>query len=432
MKYFGTDGIRGKALVKLTPELAFKVGQSLKPVINPKMIIIGGDTRQSSPLLGLSIANGAMLAGIDVLYCGITSTPMLAHYAKVNHALGIMITASHNPFTDNGIKIFHNETKLANNLEIKIEDFIDSNEIIKSPTYGSFRFVDDVEETYLKLYNQINMTQTKFKVGYDSANGANYLIAKKVFDIIAPNSTQIGNTPDGLNINKGVGSMHLESISSLVKTHHLDFGFAFDGDADRLNLVDQNHIYDGDFIVYMIGKYLKSKNQLPNNKVVLTKMSNPGMLEALNNLGIGYTLTDVGDKYVLDSMLKEGLVVGGESSGHILLTHLIHSGDGLLAATYLLSILTELNMTPKEYTKEVKLYPLKTINIPNVSKDSINHPIVINVKEEVLEMLGDKSLLLLRPSGTEPLIRLTVSHENSSLVEKAIETLRNVIEEVNR
>ncbi|MDY0211073.1 MAG: hypothetical protein RBQ91_06705 [Acholeplasma sp.] len=431
MKYFGTDGIRGKALSEVTPELAFRVGQSIKRMPAIKTIVIGGDTRQSSTLLAMSIANGAMLAGIDVLYANTLSTPMLALYAKLENTLGIMITASHNPYTDNGIKIFHQEAKLSNEYELLIEAFIDSNEIIKSRFCGAFKYLDDVELKYLDLYKKMNMTETNFKIGYDSANGGNYQIAKKVFDRIAPNSIQIGNLPNGLNINKGVGSMHLEAIQQLVKTHQLDFGFAFDGDGDRVNLVDQDKVYDGDFIVYMIGKYLKSKNQLPNNKVVLTKMSNPGMLESLDRLGIGYTLTDVGDKYVLVAMKKENLTVGGEASGHILLPHLIHSGDGLMAAVYLLSILTEMEMTPQSYTSEVQLYPLKTINIPNVEKTSLNHPKVVEVKQQVLNKLGDKSLLLLRPSGTEPLIRLTISHKDASLIESSINALKTVIEEVN-
>jgi phosphoglucosamine mutase len=432
MKYFGTDGIRGKALEKLTPELAFRMGQSLKKVLNADMIVIGGDTRQSSDLLGYSIANGAMLAGIHVLYAGVVSTPMLAHYAKVKKIVGVMITASHNPFTDNGIKTFYKEAKLDVEVETQIEAFIDSDEVIKAPQYGTFQFTTDMDDIYLALYDNINLKQTNLKIGYDSANGANYKIAKKVFDLIAPNAFQIGNTPDGSNINKGVGSMHLESIQSLVIKENLDLGFAFDGDADRMNLVDQEKEYDGDFVVYMIGKYLKSKGMLPNNKVVLTKMSNPGMLKALKEAGIEYVLTDVGDKYVLDAMKQENLVVGGEASGHIILTHLIHTGDGLLAAVYLLSILSELKTTPKAYTREVTLYPLKTINIKNVDKASAKNPKVLRAVRKAEALLGEDYLLLLRPSGTEPVVRLTCSHKDEALVLSVMDDIKKVIEEVNQ
>ena len=343
-----------------------------------------------------------------------------------------MITASHNPFTDNGIKTFYNEAKLDVEIETQIEAFIDSDEVIKAPQYGTFQFTTDMDDIYLALYKNINLSKTSLKIGYDSANGANYKIAKKVFDLIAPNAIQIGNTPDGLNINKGVGSMHLESIQGLVKSHNLDLGFAFDGDADRMNLVDQEKEYDGDFVVYMIGKYLKSKGMLPNNKVVLTKMSNPGMLKALKEAGIEYVLTDVGDKYVLDAMKQENLVVGGEASGHIILTHLIHTGDGLLAAVYLLSILSELQTTPKAYTREVTLYPLKTINIKNVDKASAKNPKVLASVKKAEALLGEDYLLLLRPSGTEPVVRLTCSHKDEALVLSVMDDIREVIEEVNQ
>ena len=226
--------------------------------------------------------------------------------------------------------------------------------------------------------------------------------------------------------------MHLESIQGLVKSHNLDLGFAFDGDADRMNLVDQEKEYDGDFVVYMIGKYLKSKGMLPNNKVVLTKMSNPGMLKALKEAGIEYVLTDVGDKYVLDAMKQENLVVGGEASGHIILTHLIHTGDGLLAAVYLLSILSELQTTPKAYTREVTLYPLKTINIKNVDKASAKNPKVLASVKKAEALLGEDYLLLLRPSGTEPVVRLTCSHKDEALVLSVMDDIREVIEEVNQ
>ncbi|PKK87136.1 MAG: phosphoglucosamine mutase, partial [Tenericutes bacterium HGW-Tenericutes-8] len=196
--------------------------------------------------------------------------------------------------------------------------------------------------------------------------------------------------------------------------------------------VDQEKEYDGDFVVYMIGKYLKSKGLLPHNKVVLTKMSNPGMLKALKEAGIDYVLTDVGDKYVLDAMKQDGLIVGGEASGHIILTHLIHTGDGLLAAVYLLSILSELQTTPKAYCSDVTLYPLKTINIKNVDKASAKDPKVLKAVEDAKIRLGRDYLLLLRPSGTEPVIRLTCSHQDESLVMSVMDSIRKVIEEVNQ
>ena len=431
MKYFGTDGIRGKAITELSPRIAFRIGQSLKPILNAKLIVIGGDTRQSTSLLGMSIANGALLAGIDVLYADVISTPMLAYYALKRHVIGVMITASHNPYTDNGIKIFYNGLKLTQEIESKIEDFIDHDNIVKSDQYGVFQYTNDVEDTYLKLYENFNLSQLNLKVGYDTANGASFKIAKTVFNQLVKNPMQIGNNPNGLNINKGVGSTHIEAIQSLVSEHQLDIGFAFDGDADRINLVDKHNVYDGDFIIYMVAKYLKLKDLLKNNKVVLTKMSNPGILKALKDLDIDYVLTDVGDKYVLKALMDEDLMVGGEASGHILLRHLIHTGDGLLVAIYLLSIFNELKETPESFTKEITLYPLKTISIKGVNKKVVEHPKVLETINAVKKELDKDYLLLLRPSGTEPLVRLTVSHQDMNKVEKAISRIEQIIKEVS-
>lgn len=428
MKYFGTDGIRGKALEKLNSELAYKLGQGIYETFKPHIIVIGMDTRESSPMLAYALANGLMARGVDILFAGVVSTPMIANYSKVHQMIGVMITASHNPFTDNGIKVFNKGYKTIETDELKIETFIDYG-TLKVEKYGTFTFSDDIEQEYLKIYKPIHLKPSNLKVIYDSANGANHIIAKKLFDIYAPNSIQLGNTPNGKNINLDCGSTHLDHIQSLHHHQSYDIAFSFDGDGDRIIILDgQGHVYDGDLIIYMIAKYLKSKKMLNHDTVVLTKMSNPGLLEALRKHEISYELTDVGDKYVFEALENGGYTIGGESSGHIILTHLLHSGDGLLVALYMLHILDELKTTLKELTEDVTFYPLKLTNIKGIDKSVLKREVIINKVQQIKNDLGDSGLLLVRPSGTESLIRITVSAKDEQVVDNITHELVQMIE----
>ncbi len=426
-KYFGTDGIRGIAFEKLDNKLAFRVGQAIGYVLKPSVVVIGMDTRQSSPMIGYAIANGLLTLGVDVKFAGVVSTPMVAHYSKIKNIIGVMVTASHNPFMDNGIKVFNMGYKTTEDVEALLEDFIDNGKL-EVTTLGTLTFTDDVKNEYLKIYDSLDLKPLDLTIGFDSANGANYEIAREIFNRINPNSIQIANKPNGLNINLDCGSTHLESILKLVKDEKLDIAFSFDGDGDRIILIDQNGItYDGDLIIYMIATYLKKRNLLNKNTVVLTKMSNPGILKALEDKGIKYVLTDVGDKYVFHELYTNEYTIGGESSGHIILTHLLHTGDGLLVAIYLLKILQELGISLKELSRDVNMYPLKLTNIKGIEKGILKTEKIIQVIEEVKTKLGEHALLLVRPSGTESLIRITVSHKDHHMVDTMTEYLVKMI-----
>lgn len=428
-KYFGTDGIRGIAFEKLNNQLAFRVGQAIAHVLKPDRVVIGMDTRLSSSMLSHSIAHGLLTCGVDIIYAGVVSTPMVAHYSKINNIIGVMITASHNPYTDNGIKVFNKGYKTTEDVEVLLEEFIDHG-VLSISSLGHLELSNDVKSEYLKIYDQMDLKPLDLKIGFDSANGANYQISREIFNLINPNAIQIAKEPDGLNINLGCGSTHIESILKLVKDEKLDIAFSFDGDGDRIILIDdQGVIYDGDMIIYMIAKYLKQKNLLSHNKVVLTKMSNPGIIKALKSHGIDVVLTDVGDKYVFHEIYTNGYTIGGESSGHIILTHLLHTGDGLLVAIYLLKILEEMNLSLHELVNDVKMFPLKLTNIKGIDKSVLKELTVQKAIDDVKLKLGDNALLLVRPSGTESLIRVTISHEDQLVVDHMTDFLVKIITE---
>lgn len=428
MKYFGTDGIRGIAYKELNSELAFKLGQAIKEVYEPVIVIIGMDTRASSPMLAYSIANGLLTLGVNIDFAGVVSTPMIAHYSKLKNIIGIMITASHNPYQDNGIKVFKYGYKTTKEDELKLEAHI-KQENLTFTSFGTFNLSNEIHNEYLKLYKQLNLGQSDLKIAYDSANGANYLIAKTIFNKYAPNSIQINNKPNGVNINLNCGSTHLKSIVDQSKLHKLDIAFSFDGDGDRIMVIDDNQkIYDGDLVIYIIASYLKQKGLLNKNTVVLTKMSNPGILKALSDQGIDYILTDVGDKHVFQELKNNNYSIGGEASGHIILNDIFHSGDALLVALYLLKILDELEKPLAKLIANVKLYPFKLTNIKNIDKSILKRDTIIKKINEVKAKLGKHSLLLVRPSGTENLIRVTISHQEQSVVNDLTKELVKSIE----
>ena len=430
-KYFGTDGIRGRYNLELTNSLAFKVGQSLKSVLGTSKLVIGMDTRESSSELMYSLSSGAQSLGIDVMIAGVVSTPMISHYSKQKNITGIMITASHNPYTDNGIKVFNKGNKLLESEELAIEDFVDTNvefEIVKiGKTYSG----EEVFDLYADLIESLDLVESDLRIGFDSANGANYLISLGVLRELCKDFIRVGNTPDGKNINKGVGSTHLESIINVVKENNLDIGFSFDGDGDRILVVDKDlKVFDGDLLIYIIAVYLKDKNLLNEDTVVLTSMSNLGIIKAFERKGIKVMLTDVGDKYVLEKLNEKGYSIGGENSGHIILRDFINTGDGVLVAAYLLKIINETNKSLIELTSDITMWPQKMENIRTFNKEILDDERVVDVIKEVKNILGLNGKVLVRASGTEPLIRVTISCETESDLKKYMELIVSIINNV--
>ena len=434
-KYFGTDGIRGRVPVEVSTSIAFKVGQSLKSALGTTRLVIGMDTRESSSDLLYSVISGARSVGIDVMNAGVVSTPLISLYSKSKKVDGVMITASHNPYTDNGIKVFHNGNKLSQSQELEIEDYIDNNNKFTVGKLGELYDGEDVFDLYLDLIESMEFYSTDLKVGIDSANGANYLISKGILQELVEHFFQIGAVPDGKNINDGVGSTHLESITTLIKEQNLDIGFSYDGDGDRVLAVDSDlNVVDGDKLIYVIAVYLKELGLLKKDTVVLTKMSNLGIIKAFEEKGIKVILTDVGDKYVLEEINKNGYSVGGENSGHIIMRDYVNTGDGLLVSLVVLKILTDKEKTLQELTEDIKMWPQELVNIRTYNKEILNDQRVVTVVDEVKEVLKDNGKVLVRASGTEPLVRVTLSCETQEELDfhmnKIVDAINIVKEEV--
>lgn len=425
MRYFGTDGIRGIAYEVLNESLLIKVGKALS-LIDCDLVLIGYDTRESNKDLLSFIAYGALSINKKVIDVGIISTPGLAYNSIVENCIGIMITASHNPYYDNGVKIFYKGYKIDDQLERKIEDYIDTlkdefiekNVIIKSDEKYKNRYVKFLKD---KLeYSPLN-------IGLDLANGATSFIASQVFKDKVKNVKIIANAPNGKNINEKVGSTHLNSIISLVKDNALDIGLSFDGDGDRLLVVDDKaNVYTGDYILYVFAKYLKEKGQLKNDTVVMTIMSNKGIIESFLKKKINVKLTTVGDKNILEEMINNNYVVGAESSGHII--NLLHlpTGDGMLSAINLLNILSYYNLSLNELCKDIVIYPEKQINIKVKDKNIVNDEKIVSKINKIKEKY-DGINLILRASGTENVIRLYCCYKESSVVNEVIDTLKDTI-----
>lgn len=427
-KYFGTDGIRGRYNVELTNAMAFQIGQSLKKVLGTTRLVIGMDTRESGSDLMYSVVSGAQSQGVDVMIAGVVSTPLISLYSHRKKVTGVMITASHNPYRDNGIKVFHNGVKLNPEQELGIEEYIDNIREFEVVKFGETYSGEDVLDVYLDLIESLELYKTDFKIGIDSANGANYLIAKGIFQELTDHFHQIGAEPNGKNINDNVGSTHIETLAAYVKEHQLDIGFAFDGDGDRVLVVDYDGtVIDGDQIIYILASYLKDLGLLKKNTVVLTKMSNLGILKALKRLDIDVALTAVGDKYVLEEIDKNGYSLGGENSGHIILRDYLHTGDGILVALMLLKVMQDTEKSLRELTSDITMWPQKMVNIRTFNKDILKDPRVQQVVSTVTEELRDDGKVLVRASGTEPLIRVTISCETEALVDANIKRIVDVI-----
>lgn len=430
MIQFGTDGIRGIYNESLTDDIAYRLGQSLKHVLQSNRLVVGMDTRESSINLVEQVIKGARDAGIDVMNAGVVSTPLISHFSKLKHVDGVMVTASHNPFEYNGLKVFNKGEKCSKNQEAAIEAFINEGKSLTASTQGDLYSGEDVLDAYLDLIETMDLYETSLKIGIDTANGANYLIARGIFQELTEHIEQIGDDPTGKNINNGVGSTHIEAIQSLVKDRHLDIGFSFDGDGDRVLAVDESgHLYDGDQLIYIIAIYLNSLGLLKHNTVVLTKMSNVGVIKALEHEGINVVLTDVGDKFVLREMKKHDYILGGENSGHIILRSFLDTGDGLLIALYILKIVTDQQTTLSALTKNLSMWPQVMKNIPVSDKTILTLPNVRKAIESVKDSVGNEGKVLVRPSGTEPVVRVTISCKTQTEIEKHMHTIVEQIKE---
>jgi phosphoglucosamine mutase len=421
-KYFGTDGIRGKAYDLLTPTLAYQVGLSMQ-LLGCKEIILGRDTRESGVVLAAEIEKGALAAGINVIQVEVVSTPMLAYLSKRKNSFGVMITGSHNPYYDNGIKIFKSGKKLASKEEEIIELFLNGIGAVKFQEKGEIILLSDGFEIYKELYENL-IFYPNLKIGLDFANGSAFEIGKRIFQNLGCYFLTTGDNPDGTNINKDCGAMHPENLIKLVKDNDLDLGFSFDGDADRLLAINHDgQIFNGDYLIYLYANYLLEKGDLKGRGVVLTQMSNLGLFKALEAKGINIEVTDVGDKYVFEALEKTGYVLGGENSGHIINLNLLETGDGLLNAVYLLKILTEKKLKLEDALRDLVMYPEKSFNLKGVKKEVLKLSEVENRISELQKQIGKNGKIVVRPSGTEPVIRISVSAPTHEEVDRILEEI---------
>lgn len=439
-KYFGTDGIRGRANETLTADTAFKVGRYLGYYFSKdgkKKIIIGKDTRLSSDMLENALAAGITSEGCDAYLAGYCPTPMISYLLQQeDFACGAMISASHNPFYDNGIKIFSKEgIKMTSDVEDLIEEFIDDKVTL---TYKTNEEIGKVIEYHEGLEQYLDwavktfpIDLSKYKLIVDCANGSSCTTAEKVLRRLGADPTMINNTPTGININTKCGSTHPEHLQELIKEGNYDLGLAFDGDADRMILIDSDgEQVTGDHMLYVFGKYFKSKGKLNNNTVVTTVMANLGLFKALEREDIKVASTQVGDKYVFEHMCKEDDIVGGEQSGHIIFKELEKTGDGLVTALMFLSVMVETGKSAIELYDGLKIYPQLLINVPVRDKnEAMEDAEVKKAIDEVNESLQGNGRLLVRPSGTEPLVRVMAEAETDEIcareVNKIVEIVKN-------
>ena len=429
MKYFGTDGIRGVPNEKLTVDLVTKLGSALTALGNTE-VVLATDTRLSKDMLANAISAGALASGLNIHFIGVVPTPALIYYSFKHQMTGVMITASHNPYTDNGIKVLKNGKKLSESDELKVEALIDNPEP-KSNKVGTFINEKTAKCEYLEFIKGF-ITKTNKKIVIDTANGATYQTGVAVFSEITPNLEVIANNPDGYNINNNCGSTHLEGLKKKVVESKADLGFAFDGDGDRVLAVDSNgNTIDGDMLIYIFARYLKQNNKLNKNKVVLSMMSNLGLLKSLKENGIEVVETPVGDKYIVRALFENGLSVGGENSGHIILPDVLHTGDGVLNAVMLVSILEETNTNINDWLKDVTMYADKMVNIKVKDKNKVlNNKDLFNRIEEIKQELKNDCKVIIRASGTEDLIRVTAMCKDQSLVNKYSDELVNLVKNI--
>ncbi|HEP1833407.1 TPA: phosphoglucosamine mutase [Streptococcus suis] len=441
-KYFGTDGVRGEANVELTPELAFKLGRFGGYVLSQHetdvpRVFVARDTRISGQMLEAALIAGLLSVGIHVYKLGVLATPGVAHLVKTEKAsAGVMISASHNPAQDNGIKFFAGDGfKLDDALEAEIEALLDAEEdTLPRPSAQGLGDVVEYPEGLRKYQQFLVSTGTDLdgmKVALDTANGAAATSARQIFVDLGADLTVMAEHPDGLNINEGVGSTHPEKLQELVKETGSQIGLAFDGDSDRLIAVDENgDLVDGDRIMYIVGKYLAEKGLLAKNTIVTTVMSNLGFHKALDREGIEKAVTAVGDRYVVEEMRKGGYNVGGEQSGHVILMDYNTTGDGQLTAVQLTKIMKETGKKLSELAAEVTIYPQKLVNIrvENSMKDkAMEVPAIAAIIEKMEAEMAGNGRILVRPSGTEPLLRVMAEAPTDAEVDYYVDTIADVV-----
>lgn len=442
-KYFGTDGFRGEANVGLTVEHAFKVGRFLGWYYgqdHKAQVVIGKDTRRSSYMFEDALSAGLTSSGADVYLLHVTTTPSVSYVVRTeDFDCGIMISASHNVFYDNGIKIINGKGhKLEAEVEAKIEAYIDGEfgEIPYATREMIGRTVDFAAGRNRYIGHLISMATRSFKekrVGLDCSNGSASSIAKSVFDALGAKTYVINSEPDGTNINRNCGSTHIEVLQQFVKEKNLDVGFAYDGDADRCLAVDENgKIVDGDLILYVCGKYLKNHGRLNGDTIVTTVMSNLGLYKACDKIGMKYEKTAVGDKYVYENMVQNNYSLGGEQSGHIIFSKYATTGDGILTSLLMMEVMLEEKKSLGTLTEEVKIYPqlLKNVRVAD-KKTARENQEVVKAVENVAEALGDDGRILVRESGTEPLIRVMVEASTDELCAKYVNQVIEVMEAQN-
>lgn len=441
-KYFGTDGFRGEANKDLTFEHAIKIGRFLGWYYGARegkkaKVVIGKDTRRSSYMFEYALCTGLMAAGADAYIMHVTTTPSVSYITRVDKFdCGIMISASHNPYYDNGIKIVNgNGEKMDEETLLLIEDYIDGKTDVPVAERDAIgRTVDYVAGRNRYIGYLVSLAKYSFKdvkVGLDVANGAAWSIAKAVFDALGAQTYVMNDNPDGYNINTDCGSTHIEHLQKFVVDNGLDVGFAYDGDADRCLCVDEKgNVVTGDHIIYIYGLYLKEQDKLINNKVVTTVMSNFGLYKALDKVGIEYEQTKVGDKYVYENMVENGHRVGGEQSGHIIFTKYATTGDGILTSLKMMEVMLAKEKPLSVLAAPVKFYPQVLKNVRVKSKpDAQNDPDVQAAVAKVGEELGTTGRILVRESGTEPVIRVMVEAPSEEICEKYVDGVIDVIKQ---
>lgn len=441
-KYFGTDGVRGVANTELTPELAFKLGRFGGYILagenNEKpTFLVGRDTRISGEMLESALVAGLLSIGAEVMRLGVISTPGVAYLAKEIEAdAGVMISASHNPVGDNGIKFFGSDGfKLTDAQESEIEEMLDrETDDLPRPTGVNLGNISDYFEGSQKYVSYLKSTVEGdlegLKIGLDGAHGSTHKLAPYLFGDLEADTVTVGTNPDGTNINDGVGSTHPERLKELVQEEKCDFGLAFDGDGDRLIAVDENgNIVDGDKIMFIIARYLKEKGELKDDMVVSTVMSNLGFYKALKEHGLKSDKTKVGDRYVVEEMRKHGYSLGGEQSGHIIMMNYNTTGDGLLSGVHLAAIIKQSGKTLGELASEVETFPQKLVNVKVTDKHNVvnNEKVAAKISEVETEMDGNGRILV-RASGTEPLVRVMVEAETVELADEYSSVIAEVVE----
>ena len=440
-KYFGTDGIRGIAGESLTADLSFKVGKALGKLLTEKKdhpkVVIGRDTRISCDMIEHALTAGLTSTGVNVMTVGTIPTPAIAYLTKtIETDSGIMISASHNPYQDNGIKIFGPDGfKLTDEQELEIESLIDNSEQIKNASFEKIGKVYGGNELTQKYIQHIKQSITgdlsDVKIALDCANGATTGVAPFIFGDLEADIETIGCQPNGININDNVGSTKIETISEFVKENNVDVGFAFDGDGDRVLAVDaKGNIVDGDKIMFILAKHLKEQGELKDNMVVSTVMSNIGFYKAIEENELQSVKTAVGDRYVVEEMRKNDYSLGGEQSGHIVLMNYATTGDGILTAVKLANIIKTSGKSLEELASEVNIYPQKLVNIKVVDKKAaMEDSDILAECEKVEKELEGNGRILLRASGTENLIRVMVEASSDELTDKYCEQVAKIVRE---